>query len=317
MTNIIIGIHGLANKPERDVLSEWWEKSIREGLSKNCGVENAEFEFIMVFWAGFLYKNLQHQDPDFDFDPLFIDQPYTPAVPGGLKVHNDGLLDRIRARATDFGGFIMAKIRGPLRLKKIEDRLMQEKVRDLAYYYDEKRELTGRDGKRRSAKSILMGELMETLVQRKGDHLMLIAHSMGTIIAYDVLRNLGQVDAEFQVHEFITIGSPLGITGVKKRIHSERSYASVPVRTPTVISERWVNYADPADVVAAEAHLRGDFGPNSRGIQVEDDLVSTDYVAPDGGRKPHKSYGYLRTPELSAQVRDFLIKGAVKDEPAS
>lgn len=313
MANIIIGIHGLANKPERDVLSEWWEKSIREGLSKNCGVEDADFEFVMVYWADFLYKNLQHRCANFDFDPLFIDQPYIPAAPGALKRHDDGLMDRIRARAIDLGGFIMGKIRGPLRLKKIEDRLMQDKARDLAYYYDEKRELTGRDGKKRSAKSILMGELMETIVPRMGDHLMLIAHSMGTIIAYDVLRDLGQRDQEFQVHEFVTIGSPLGITGVKKRIHSERSYASVPVRTPTVVSEKWVNYADPADVVAADAHLRGDFGPNGRGIQVEDDVVSTDYVAPDRERKPHKSYGYLRTPELSEQVRDFLLKG----EPSS
>ena len=36
MPKIIVGIHGLANKPEKDVLAEWWVKSIREGLAKNC-----------------------------------------------------------------------------------------------------------------------------------------------------------------------------------------------------------------------------------------------------------------------------------------
>ena len=132
---------------------------------------------------------------------------------------------------------------------------------------------------------------------------MLIAHSMGTIIAYDVLRDLGQEDPEFRVHHFVTIGSPLGIAGVKGRISKERDDA---VRTPTVISEKWKNYADKADPVAVDAHLRDDFGSNKRGIRVEDDLVSNDYVALDGKRKPHKSFGYLRTPELSDQIKDFL-----------
>jgi hypothetical protein len=30
------------------------------------------------------------------------------------------------------------------------------------------------------------------------------------------------------------------------------------------------------------------------------------YLTPEGERKPHKSYGYLRTPELSAHNREAL-----------
>ena len=303
MANVIVGIHGLANKPQPAVLADWWEASIKEGLKKNCGVEDAEFDFVMVHWAGFLYKNLQHDDANFDFDPLYINQPYIPAEPDALKKYNAGLKDRIRAWATDIAGFIIDRIRRPLRLKKVEDLLLQDKARDLAYYYDDNRELTDRDGKRRSAKSILMGELMDTLVPRRGDRLMLIAHSMGSIIAYDVLRALGRSDPEFTVEQFVTIGSPLGLEPVKARAHIE----GIASEVPRVVSEKWVNYADPADVVAVETNLRGDFGPNGRGVQVEDHLVSTDYVALDRERKTHKSYGYLRTPELSEQIRDFLL----------
>ena len=56
MTSVIVGIHGLANKPERQVLADWWERSIREGLAKNSGVRGADFEFHMVYWADLLYK---------------------------------------------------------------------------------------------------------------------------------------------------------------------------------------------------------------------------------------------------------------------
>ena len=54
MANVIIGIHGLANKPKKDVLSDLWEKSKREGLSKNCKAQSADFRFVMVHWADLL-----------------------------------------------------------------------------------------------------------------------------------------------------------------------------------------------------------------------------------------------------------------------
>ena len=42
------------------------------------------------------------------------------------------------------------------------------------------------------------------------------------------------------------------------------------------------------------------------GIRVKDDLVANDYLGLDGKANPHKSYGYLRTPELSKCVKEFL-----------
>jgi hypothetical protein len=42
--------------------------------------------------------------------------------------------------------------------------------------------------------------------------------------------------------------------------------------------------------------------PTPRVVQVRDDLVLNDYES----STLHKSYGYLRTPELSEHVRAFL-----------
>ena len=96
---------------------------------------------------------------------------------------------------------------------------------------------------------------------------MLIAHSMGTIIAYDVLREIGHAknstyDPDFELAHFMTIGSPLGLPHVKAKILKERGYA--PVRTPSVVTERWVNYADRKDPVALDVHLRDDYAENSK-----------------------------------------------------
>ena len=73
-----------------------------------------------------------------------------------------------------------------------------------------------------------------------------------------------------------------------------------------MVTERWVNYVDRADPVAVDSHIRDDFRANDAGVRVDDDIVINDYVTSSGDRKPHKSYGYLRTPELSHHILEFL-----------
>ena len=62
MAKVIVGIHGLANKPAPDVLKDWWETAIREGLVKNCDVGSASVSFHMGYWAGLLYSFSQPRD---------------------------------------------------------------------------------------------------------------------------------------------------------------------------------------------------------------------------------------------------------------
>ena len=306
MANVIIGIHGLANKPEKSILSEWWEAAIREGLSRNCNVRDANFKFIMVYWADLLYKYPQHQDPDFKHDSLYVDEPYVEAAPGTLVRYDQGWLDEARKVIGGVGGSVLDKVRGRVGLDAVADWLLEQKFRDLAFYFDNGRHIIDRLGQKRQARQILMDELTVTLEPVNGQHVMLIAHSMGSIIAYDVLRNLGHRDRTFPVHHFVTIGSPLGLQHVKSHLDSEWSKVGMPLRTPTVVRERWVNYADPKDPVAIDPHLRDEFGPNDAGVWVEDATIINDYVSPTGKKSSHKSYGYLRTPELSQHFRDFL-----------
>ena len=87
--------------------------------------------------------------------------------------------------------------------------------------------------------------------------------------------------------------------------HIEKFRWDDTVRTPSVVSKKWVNFADPLDPVAVDNHLRGEYGENSRGVRVKDDLVSNDYKV-EGKNNHHKSYGYLRTPEMSRLVKEFM-----------
>ncbi len=91
------------------------------------------------------------------------------------------------------------------------------------------------------------------------------------------------------------------------KIREERTY-DPRIRTPSIVTGRWVNYADRKDPVCADVHLDDEFSANGRGVQVKDDIVLNDYHRPGDPKKRnhHKSYGYLRTPELSKQVMAFL-----------
>jgi hypothetical protein len=312
MSKLIIGIHGLANKPPRPVLSEYWQASMREGLKKNLDLD-ASFEFQLVYWSDLLYKHSLHDDELFNFDSLYNDEPYVEAEEGALKEHVEGWQDQLLKYAGQVSGKALDVLRDPLGMERLTDWVLGKVLKDLAFYYDEKRMIGDRATPPNTvmARKVLMDELKRALIDNQGKEIMLIAHSMGTIIAYDVLRRLGQEHPSFEVAEFVTIGSPLGLSYVKAKVFEEATYEQEKrrVRTPTVV-RKWVNYADRKDPVAFDSHLSDDYGPNRNGVKVQDDRVYNDYriKKPSGKSEDnhHKSYGYLRTPELSRHIAKFL-----------
>jgi hypothetical protein len=66
-----------------------------------------------------------------------------------------------------------------------------------------------------------------------------VAHSLGTVIAYNVLTNCSVPTA---IYNFVTLGSPLGYTAVRNRIE-------LPVAMPGCVID-WFNARDPTDIVA-------------------------------------------------------------------
>ncbi len=309
MDKLIIGIHGLANKPEKDVLESWWENSILEGL-QNIGSSHTAINFKLVYWAGYLYKHPMHRDKDYDFDALYNSEPYIKALPDALVEHDDDWKDGMRKIVGQLLGKGADRLRRTFNVEGISNRVLSSKLKDLDYYYDESKRVKNKSGDLEEAKTVLQAEL-ETLLEDNADkELMLISHSMGSIIAYDVLRNMGKKGTAVRVQDFVTIGSPLGLPYVKNKVVEERTRRNFPdaeqVRTPTIVTRSWINYADPLDPVSLDQHLEDDYNSNDRGVKVKDDIVENDYVGEDGERNHHKSYGYLRTPELSKLIDSFL-----------
>jgi hypothetical protein len=300
---LIVGIHGLANKPEKEVLLKWWETSIREGLLKNENEGNPQFEYEMVYWRQFLYLNALHRNEEFYFDQLYNSEPYVEAKEGKLKVWKDSFFDAVAAKAFDLGGETLDTLKNRLGFNSLADAVLGKLLKDLHLYYE--------DGDIRAK---LRNSLTEVLLANQGKEIMVVSHSMGSIVAYDALTLLGQTHPGFEVDYFVTIGSPLGLPHVRAKIVEEfthRVEVKNRVRTPTVVKKRWLNYADRRDPVALDVKLSDDYSGNAGGVKCEDDLVNNDYRIKKRGEKEesrnhHKSYGYLRTPEFSKLVKEFL-----------
>lgn len=306
MTKLIIGIHGLANKPTKATLKNWWENSLKEGL-KNITTNPPSFKFEMVHWADLLYKYPVHSDSSFDFDKLYNNEPYIKAKASALKPYHDVWTDKVRSGVFEAAGATFNK----LGISSITGWVIEKVLKDLDFYYDEDREILNRKDPPQSeiAFTVLKDELKNCIIANKDSEIMLIAHSMGSIISYDVLRDIGRMpNNTITIKDFITIGSPLGIPYVKQQIREQRTYDKKKdsVRTPTIVTNSWVNFADKKDPVAIDAHLRDDYNANKKGIRVVDDLVVNNYLGLKGKNNHHKSYGYLRTPELSKRVLQFL-----------
>lgn len=115
----------------------------------------------------------------------------------------------------------------------------------------------------------------------------IVAHSLGTIILYDVLSEPGL--AHLPADLLVTVGCPLGIGNVQVRL---RHGAGRPNPVPPELAA-WSNYADRFDPVAIDQTLRDEFKPP----------FVADAEVNNAARNNHDLTGYLQI----ALVRDRII----------
>lgn len=78
----------------------------------------------------------------------------------------------------------------------------------------------------------------------------LITHSLGTVIAFKLLREMEAQGKDIEIPLFITLGSPLGLEAFKKRL-------GPPRRKPSFV-KKWINFYDPSDFVTLGKSLDED-----------------------------------------------------------
>jgi len=281
-TKLIIGIHGLDNKPDPDILRHWWIAAITEGISRNCEGRRVDLDFALAYWADLMYSA--------PVAVAEVAEPYVAAAGSGPLPKAGGSIGSITATRIQEGvGKVLEVVFGAPVAEDVVRDALETRYPDIHRYAHHR---TTRDAVQERLRQQLRS------AHAAGTQIMLIAHSMGSIVAYDVLARAGRTLPGLRISHFVTVGSPLGLAVIKATV-------AAPLRVPQCVAH-WSNFADPRDHVARwDTRLSSDYRANRSGVAVSDHLVINGYVSQSGRPNPHKIYGYLRTPEISALIADF------------
>lgn len=117
----------------------------------------------------------------------------------------------------------------------------------------------------------------------------LITHSLGTVVAFKLLREMEAQGKSVEIPLLITMGSPLGLDAFKKKL-------GLPRRKPSFV-KRWANFYDPSDLVA----LAKDLDENTFAAGIENDGTVDNQTS-----NAHGIIGYLPHKGVIAALKKVL-----------
>ncbi|MDR6859879.1 hypothetical protein [Variovorax guangxiensis] len=119
----------------------------------------------------------------------------------------------------------------------------------------------------------------------------IVAHSLGTVIAFKLLRALAQAGRPVTCPLLVTMGSPIGLSTVSAAL-------GVPFHIPPGVGH-WVNAIEPNDGVTLGKPL--DASTFCAGIQNIADIANSTTD------NPHDAQGYLRDSRIAQMVEAALL----------
>jgi len=300
-------VHGIANKPEAAKLHEIWLRRLAQG---GLNLQDEGVTTRLVYWADVLYAE---PDPDVASHESTADDQITEAMSGPLtpapqtpeeRTFLEGLRSQMTAAtpgSAPQGGapeqdtaMLMPLERFPIPWV-VKERFLDTYLRDVHHYMFDV-SFSPRAGETYRVQQEIRRRFIEAMSDPRitAPHIV-ISHSMGTVIAYDCLKRVGDCAP---VDGLITMGSPLGIDEVQDKLRPEwRRHDGFP---SAILRGDWINVADRLDVVCGlDPRLANDYRRAGETV-VEDHFVS------NNGWWRHDLTQYLRQPTLQAALRRLL-----------
>lgn len=122
-----------------------------------------------------------------------------------------------------------------------------------------------------------------------GVETVVVGHSLGTVVAYNLLKREGETEG-WVIPSYITLGSPLAVTEIKKSLR--------PIKHPPCVN-KWFNAMDDRDVVALYPLTREHFNINP---EIENKLDVDNHTS-----NRHGISGYLNDQQVAKRIYDALV----------
>lgn len=304
-------IHGRDFKPHQDAYMDLSMAALRSGIERDFADQLGAFDVVQknVAWYGDLNAEIllargKHYDEELDIGDrrnlLTKLREITVRKKFGIRLYD--LLPGKTAIPEAIAD-IIAPLFGALGLCVPLLRLL---CKDFAEYFNPKSDYAAKVRRRLRER---LCELMD-----RGDRIVLISHGTGSVIAYDVLWELSHDPdlkeryADKKIEIWMTLGSPLGDSSIKRRLLGAKEPPLEKYPT-NVIS--WHNVAAEDDYTCHDNTLADDFK-----LMLQHRIVSTvhDYkifnlAVRYGKSNPHSSLGYLIHPRISKILSDWLQAG--------
>jgi len=278
----IIAVHGIAKQfmGEATIKAEWLP-ALRDGLKRAGGNLAADDDMACAFYGDLFRprRTKAHGDPPYDAsdvdnddEKLLLELWWKEAAEADSRV--PGPDERTRLRTPRIVQRSLNALSNSPFFAKISERALIGALKQVMTYFhdDEKRAL-----------------IRDRVENEVGDDTrIVIGHSLGSVVAYEVLA----AHSDWPVKVFVTLGSPLGIPNlIFDRLQPPPSGGVG--QWPGGV-EDWVNIADAGDIVALVKELQTCFGE-----RVQDRLIYN-------GSHAHDATPYLTSEEVGEAVKRGL-----------
>ncbi|MFI7121946.1 alpha/beta fold hydrolase [Amycolatopsis sp. NPDC049868] len=267
----IVGVHGIGNhepgltaEQATTVVSGRWLAALRRQLGEHVGLD-----LRVAYYADRLARGVAQGAMD---DPETLTEPEKElllAWAGWLGAPAEVAQGRLTAPARAAASWIARTFGLDSRMVRI---FVSRFCREVSTYFEEPE-------RRDAARTRVTGLLAEARP------IVVVGHSLGSVLAYEALWRMPDLDVEL----LITLGSPLGLPDVIFDRLDPVPDKGKGRRPPCV--RRWVNIADPGDIVAIP-----------RGLPARFTGIAADLTDQIGLFDFHKVTNYLASPATTAAI---------------
>jgi len=311
MTTVIF-VHGISNKPSPDELLRNWRNDLATDYRGNPGLDlGTRARIEQVYWADVFYKEPVALANYAESSEMALESAVA-LQDGGPEVNDvregylrslaetlDFPVEDLRSQAPppkpapeELAAAAAEAIPLPWFLKKP---LMQAFARDSHHYLFNK-EHSPRPGCTYKPRDEIRSRFVRTVKQAsKHGPVIVLSHSMGTVIAYDCLKNVPDCPL---IEHLMTVGSPLGLSEIQDKL--DPGYSAHDGFPHEKLRTQWANVYDPVDIVSrADPRLRNDYLKNGGGM-VEDIRQKND------GAWTHSMSRYAAKQPLREKLRELI-----------
>jgi hypothetical protein len=298
-TNRIVYVPGKNPKPPVDVYCRQLLRCLKHGVGRaDPAVAQAIAAqpevFTLIAWNYLYYQSFKPLDPDLPWIDALL------AKTGPTEEEVQEALSFRRKAAWLLYSFADLF---PFLISLLPDPAVKSTVHETARYFENK------NGIGTQVRELLKASLRQRFAD--GSRILLIGHSMGSVIAYDALWELWNEDRNLvSIDCFLTLGSPLGLRFVQKRLLGARHTGAA--RYPGNI-RHWVNIAARGDLTGLESTLLDDFKA-MRELGLIKSITDINggvfnYFRNQEGLNLHRSYGYLVNPRVGEVIANWWKGG--------